>query len=145
MKNIAILTAVVFLILQGCKMKNTSTTVIKPVDSLFTDYYEEHLKIFPLDATMAGDNRYNDTLPDNLTASYRALLREFYTKYLNELAKYDTNSLSQEQKMSYNILHWECDINLEGLKYPTYLTPESYYWPACRGRRCPAFQNGKRL
>lgn len=109
-------------------MKNVASVDHPPIDSLFSNYYEEYLRLFPLDATMAGDNRYNDTLPDNLTVKYREQLKAFYTKYQNKLKEYDTTSLTEEQQMSYDILAWECEINLDKLKYPFYLTPIDQFW-----------------
>ncbi len=46
----------------SCKLSNTNPTKEdnKELSTLFNDYYEERLKLFPLEATSIGDNRYND-------------------------------------------------------------------------------------
>lgn len=37
---------------------------------LFEDYYEDRLKLFPLEATAQGDPRYNDQLPNSVSMSF---------------------------------------------------------------------------
>jgi Bacterial protein of unknown function (DUF885) len=97
------------------------------LDSLLTQFYEDFLKFSPLDATMIGDNRYDDLLPNTLTASYRAELKDLYTRYREQLTAYDRNTLSEADQMNYDILLWECDIALEGQKFKAYLTPVNQF------------------
>ena len=48
-------------------------TVLKiSIADVFADYYEDRLRLYPMEATFAGDNRYNDSLPNILTDSYRS-------------------------------------------------------------------------
>ena len=60
----------------GRRSAGISEFALPPVlaAKLFADYYEEHLKLYPLEATFAGDNRYDDLLPNVLTDSLRAEL-----------------------------------------------------------------------
>ena len=87
------------------------------------NYYQKGLKLFPLDATFAGDNRYNDLLHNDITREHREKVNAYYTQYLEALGKYDKNKLTEEEKTSHEVLKWECEINLAGFKYPTYLMP----------------------
>lgn len=98
------------------------------IDSLFDQYYQERLQFYPVEATFAGDKRYNDTLPNNITVAYRNRLKAFYQKYKDHLKEYDTNNLTATQQMSYDVLMWECDINLEDLKFKTHLTPINQFY-----------------
>ena len=50
------------------------------LNDLFDRYYEDKLKLFPLEATSIGDKRYNDLLPVDFTDSYRIKLSEFYER-----------------------------------------------------------------
>jgi len=95
----------------------------RSINSLFSSYHKEWLKRHPVEATIVGYNRYNDLLPNDLTQSYKEDLRAFYTKYKELLEIYDRDSLGVVDQMSYDVLKWECDINLEGLKYPLELMP----------------------
>ncbi|MDX1912777.1 MAG: hypothetical protein SFV22_14900, partial [Saprospiraceae bacterium] len=42
--------------------KETAASALPPIDSLFAQYHRERLPLFPIEATMAGDTRYNDLL-----------------------------------------------------------------------------------
>ncbi len=93
------------------------------IDSLFADYHRERLPFFPIEATFAGDARYNDLLPNTISQAHREKLREFFTQYKTSLQGYDRAQLTENQRTSYDILLWECDINLEDLSFPTELMP----------------------
>lgn len=93
------------------------------IGKVFEDYHEERLKLYPQEATMAGDNRYDDLLPNNLTDSNRSNLAAFYRKYLTALSRFDRGGLSADEQMSHDVLKWECEINLKQLQFPTHLLP----------------------
>lgn len=96
--------------------------------SIFNNYYEERLKLYPLDATNIGDYRYNDLLPDNISEGFRQRLRNFYNNYLDSLKLIDLQTLSENDQVSYELLKWECDNNLEALTFPFHLTPIDQFW-----------------
>ncbi len=72
-------------------------------------------KLYPVEATQNGDNRYNDKLPIYITESYKDTLHNFYTKYLNEVEKYDTSTLNENDLISYKIFDREMKMQLEAL------------------------------
>src|SRR4051794_31993384 len=90
---------------------------------LFAEYYEERLKLYPMEATAAGDARYNDLFPNNLTEQFRASETAFYRKYLAALSRFDPRRLSPEEQLSCDILRWECETQLERLRFPMHLMP----------------------
>ena len=94
-----------------------------PDEKLFADYYEERLRLYPMEATYAGDNRYNDQLPNNLTEEFRASEKAFYQKYLSALKGVDRQRLPAEEQLSCDILQWECEVQLDQLRFPTHLMP----------------------
>jgi uncharacterized protein (DUF885 family) len=93
------------------------------LDSLLAAFYQDYLKFSPLNATVIGDNRYDDKLPNTITAAYREELKSLYTRYREELTMYDRSSLTEADQMNYDIILWECDIALESLKFKDYLMP----------------------
>ena len=93
------------------------------IDSLFSEYHRERLPLFPIEATFAGDTRYNDLLPNTISQAHRNKLRTFYTQYKTRLQEHDRVQLTENQRTSYDILLWECDVNLEDLSFPTELIP----------------------
>ncbi len=109
------------------KLAEDSTTGNKAFDSLTEKYYQEGLKLNPLDATFQGDNRYNDTLPNFLSPEYEKRIKAYYTDYQSRLKNFTDDGLSDDQKMTKAVLKWECDINLEGLGFQEY-TPIDQMW-----------------
>lgn len=97
-------------------------------DDFLKQYQEERLKFFPLEATYAGDNRYNDQLRNELSQSFRQDLDAFYTRYLQTLGSFDRSKLNEEEQNSYDILHWDLSVNQEILHYPTYLLPLNQFY-----------------
>ena len=132
MKKILVL-ACITLSLIACKQDSKTTTVeadITPSDdfnTLLKYYNEESLKLYPLNATAAGDNRYNDQLPNVLSDAFIAKEKAFYTDIKAKANTFNDSLLSKSQKLSKAILNWECDINLEGLSYKNY-TPLDQMW-----------------
>lgn len=86
-------------------------------NNLLEKYYQGGLQINPLSATFAGDNRYDNHFPNTLSESVIKKTTHFYTDYLTKVKAFDTNSLSEDQKMSKEILIWDCEIKLEELSF----------------------------
>lgn len=111
------------LILASCKKeKETEGSVEEKAvstkfDSLLENYYEDGLRLNPIAATTAGDMRYNDRFPDFLSEDFEDSLRTYYTHYRDEVSEFQDADLSESEKMSKDILMWECKMNLETLKF----------------------------
>lgn len=91
---------------------------------LFHRYQEERLRLYPLEATLAGDDRYNQLFPDTLSERYRSKLRRFYQAQLASVAVVERRSdLSEEDRTGCEILRWECGVQLEQLRFPTHRMP----------------------
>ncbi|MCU0359935.1 MAG: DUF885 domain-containing protein [Bacteroidia bacterium] len=118
------------LLILSCSSPKNETADTKEVklDSLLSQYQEERLKLFPLEATSAGDMRYNHVLPNSLSLAYRLELHDFFTKYRSALLKYDRSALPENDQLSYDVLLWECDIALEGEKFKSHLLPLNQFW-----------------
>ena len=111
----------------ACGQKKATPTVqvadSQQIKQITESYYEDRLKLNPFEATAQGDERFNDQFPIEISETHRGLLRDFYKKYQADLAKIDASSLNENDKMSYDILKWECEINLEELTFPKNLMP----------------------
>ncbi len=127
MKKLVFVLVIWVYIFPSCKERTNTQADNKGLSSniqtVFDQYYEDKLQLYPLTATFSGDNRYNDVLPNNITKSYRASLKAFYAKYKNKLLQYNKSELSADDQTSYDVLQWECDIHLEALSFPTHLMP----------------------
>ncbi len=118
-------------VMMSCKtsLKNQMTeNNLIPFDSLLSNYYQDYIQKFPLTATALGDYRYNDLLPNTLTHAYKEDMKNFYTKYLNLLDKYDYDALSKNNQENYDILKYDCSMALEGLQFHDELMPINQMW-----------------
>lgn len=124
-----IIVALLSLSIIACKneKQDEKTENITPISEVFDAYYEEGLQLNPLSATFAGDNRFNDTLPNFLTPEFEDQYEAYYTKYKSQLSEYQDATLTDSEKMTIAILNWECDINLETLAFGSY-TPIDQMW-----------------
>jgi uncharacterized protein (DUF885 family) len=119
---------VLLVALSSCKEKSTKKTAdYPPIASVFESYYEEGLKLNPLSATFAGYTQYNDTLPNFLSSEYEEKLKTYYNHYKGKINDYPDNELTPQEKMSKDILLWECTVNLEGLAFRDH-TPIDQMW-----------------
>lgn len=110
--------------LGACKQSNKSATAPnKKFAALCDQYYEDGLKLNPIGATYIGDERYNDLLPNDISQAFIATNKAFNERYLDSLSKYDRESLNEEDKLSYDFLKDQLDMNIEGFKYHTEYLP----------------------
>ena len=108
----------------------SAKTEYAALDSLLAAYNEDRLRLYPLDATAAGDARYNDRYPNFLSQAYKDTLRQFYSGYLDKLNSVDRATLDDTRAVSYDVLNWELDMGLQGLAYPTeLLAMDQFYGP----------------
>ena len=107
--------------------KNTETTIDssanKNLDVVFNHYWEERSKLFPFEATLNGDNRYNDQFPNDQTQSYRNTLKTFYQSYLDSAKSFDRSKLTDKNKISYDIFLYNMKMELKGLTFNTWMIP----------------------
>lgn len=122
-----------FLCLFACQTDTTtskSTTEKVDLSKVLTDYYEGTLQLNPVNATFAGDTRFNDQFPDFNSKKYIDQYKAFYTKTKQTLAGIDKSQLSANDRMSYEILDWDCAIALEEANSGYELTPIDQMWSA---------------
>lgn len=108
--------------------QETDTASSGDFAKVLTDYYEETLKMYPLNATSAGDNRYNDQLPNFLSDEFKQKEKTFYTQYKNKIMEFKDENLSESELLSKEILLWECNMNLERLEFKEDQTPINQMW-----------------
>ncbi|HEA31107.1 MAG TPA: DUF885 domain-containing protein [Leeuwenhoekiella sp.] len=105
----------------SCTDKKTSQkddlAVSVKFDSILDNYYEDGLKLNPINATTSGDMRYNDQFPNFLSESYRDSLKSYYERYQDAAEAIDDAALSDTEQLSKEILLWECELNLETLTF----------------------------
>src|SRR5690606_4274990 len=93
------------------KETKTENNVSAAFNKILDNYYQEGLKLNQLSATFSDDTRYKDSFPIFLSDEYTSELKKYYTHYKEEASKFDDADLSETEKMSKDILLWECNIN----------------------------------
>ena len=97
-------------------------------NAMLDKYYEDGLKLNPINATFAGDNRFDNSFPNTLSEEYATDIKAYYTNYLEQLSQFNDDDLSETEKMSKAVLKWDCDINLQRLTFRQDLFPIDQMW-----------------
>ncbi len=123
--------AIVLLSIVSCK-KQTTTENSKTDSTVFNkvleDYNEGTFRLYPLNATFAGDYRFNDKLPNYLANEFKEQEKAFFKQTIENLNQFDDKQLTDSEKLSKAVLIWECNINLERLQFNNDLTPIDQMW-----------------
>ena len=122
-KTITLLMSI--LVFFSCNFNNDKSLEI---DQVFENYYQESLKLYPLQATSQGDLRYNDFLPNDLSDEFRKKEKEFYTFYKSQLNNFPDHTLNENDLLSKKVLLWECDLSLKRLTFNEQYTPINQMW-----------------
>ena len=102
------------------------TSVADPtaaVRKLADAHAEGMLRLDPLLATMVGDHRYDDRLPDTLTDSGLAAIRKLNEDTRAELARIPRAALKGEAGLTWDVLDDMSQTALEGLAFGDELMP----------------------
>jgi uncharacterized protein (DUF885 family) len=111
----------------ACKQKTSMNTDLA---KLFNNYYEHKLKLYPLEATSIGDNRYDDVLQNDGSAAFIKQAHDFYAGYLDSLKSFKRDELSEEDKLSYDILSYKLTTVLDGFDRHIYYDCINFAHPA---------------
>ncbi len=119
----------------ACKLSNTNQTD-EPngeLSALFDNYYKERLELIPLESTQKGDTIHNDKLYADFTDSYRSKLKDFFSRYLTLISKFDRENLNANDKVSYDIFKREMQLTIDGINLGYFgssiFYPEYRYFP----------------
>jgi uncharacterized protein (DUF885 family) len=93
------------------------------MNQLYADYWEDYLRANPIAATFQGDHRFDDQYGAVTSAEQRAQSRALAEKYLARSAAFDPAKLPAEDRISYDLLRYQLQQVLDGLRYPANLIP----------------------
>ena len=114
-------TAIIFAVSCESPVKKENDSI--RFHTMLDNYWQELLKLQPLDATQFGDNSLNDQFVNTCTQAYRNDVRNFYLRYQDSLKKMNPDNLNEEDVMSYNVLKYDVEIQLEKTRYDTWKIP----------------------
>lgn len=101
----------------ACKQNQNASQDSSKFGGFLENYFQEQLKLNPLQATVIGDERYNDLLPNSGSAAVIAEWKQFNTRYLDSLKNFDRATLSANDQLSFDNLKYQLEMNLESNKY----------------------------
>lgn len=90
---------------------------------MLENYWQGLLKLQPIDATVFGDNSMNDQFVNNCTQAYRGELWSFYRGYLDSLKSYDPSTMNEVDALSFKILKFDADFQMEKAKFESWKIP----------------------
>ena len=92
-------------------------------------YYEDYLRLFPVEAAINGDNdpRYEGVWPNSISSEHRGQVAAMCAEYLAELESVDRASLSSSDQLSYDTLKWSLSIRQQGTKQIFHLLPVNQF------------------
>ena len=125
MKNFRLLLLCLLVFILACN--NSAKNTPEAFDQLLEDYYQESLALYRLPSTYLGETRYNDSLPNYLSAEFSAKEIALNTKYANAVEQF-TELLSPTQQLSKELLLWETSMALESKKFKKELIPVDQMW-----------------
>jgi uncharacterized protein (DUF885 family) len=90
---------------------------------MLDSYWKGLMKLQPLDAMHFGDSSLNDQFRNTCTQAYRDEVKSFYLGYLDSLKNFPADSLSEDDALSYSVLKFDVNIQLEKTKYDDWKIP----------------------
>ena len=91
--------------------------------ALYEQYWEEVLRMNPVQATFQGDARYNDQLPDFLSDEFREQARAFNVRWLKTIEDIGPAGLSGQDLLSYEIFLRDARLQQEADRFPSWQQP----------------------
>ena len=105
------------------KAAATQQVKAQKLNALYDQYWEEVLKLNPLQATFQGDPRYNDQLPDFGSATFRKQQHDFTARWLKTLEDLGPDGLQGQDLLSYQIFVRDAKNSLESEQFPDWMMP----------------------
>ncbi len=91
--------------------------------ALYEQFWEETLQLNPVQATFQGDPRYNDQLPNFLSAADRDKNLDFTKRWLKTVQDVGSAGLKGQDLLSYEIFVHDAESAIEGSKFRTWMLP----------------------
>lgn len=101
----------------------TAESKAQRLDHLYAEFWEESLKLNPIQATFQGDARYNDQMPDFYSAEFRKQSLDFAKRWLQKAEAVGADGLEGQALLSYEIFVADLRDSIEGDKYPGWMLP----------------------
>ncbi|WP_312709870.1 DUF885 family protein [Stenotrophomonas sp.] len=98
------------------------------LERLYDEYWDASMRLNPLQATFQGETRYNDQLPNILSAAWRQQSHDFTVEWLGKVEKVGSEGLQGQDLLSYQIFVRDARATLDAERYPSWMMPISQYY-----------------
>ena len=109
------------------KPAKKAETKAEQLQRLYGEYWEASLKLNPLQATFQGDPRWNDQLPNYLSADFRRRSHDFTAQWLAKVEAVGDDGLEGQDLLSYRIFVRNARDALEGERFPGWMQPVNQF------------------
>ncbi len=116
--GVAVLFAALTLVIGCTDSTGGQQSPATAVEDLFADYYEFKLRVNPVEATKLGEVGYDDYVANYISTEYQADLIQEYDRFLDAIATFENAELSEADRLSLQVMKWDCAIKKEGLENP---------------------------
>ena len=114
MKRIILLLCIIST-LTNCHNNENKAKSNTELAAILEKYYDDRMQLFPLEATISGDNRFNNLLPVDFTDNYRDKLKDFFSKNNEAIKNIKRENLNENDQISFDIFSYEMDMALKAL------------------------------
>jgi uncharacterized protein (DUF885 family) len=95
---------------------------------LAEQYIESTFELNPVMATWSGEARYADKFVNNLTPAFREREKTLQVQTLRSLEQFDPSTLSEADRLTFDVLKYRATMRLEESQYDFYLTPFNQFY-----------------
>lgn len=104
-------------------LKPGAAAEARTLDSIFENYFEAYLDLYPSFATEVGDHRYDDQLEIAISVEHISAQRRIFEHTLARLAAIDRDLLDSRRRLLVDVLERNLRLGLEGQKFNSHLIP----------------------
>lgn len=97
------------------------------LNRIYDEYWDASMRLNPLQATFQGDARFNDQLPNFLSAASRQQAHDFMVEWLGKVEAVGSEGLHGQDLLSHEIFVRDARMSLAGEQYPAWMLPINQY------------------
>lgn len=102
---------------------------MRKVDIIFKNFFEEWLKLFPLEASFIGIDKISEIekIPVSISKEFKEKEKNFYLKYKKIFENIKTEELDEKRKIYVEVLCFYIDNSLKEISFPEELFPINHF------------------
>src|SRR5690606_34772096 len=97
------------------------------LNRIYDEYWDASMRLNPLQATFQGDTRFNDQLPNFLSAASRRQAHDFMLQWRDKVEAVGKDELQSQDLLSYEIFIRDAQLSLAAERYPVWMLPINPY------------------